>query len=64
MQPKSIYMAKKYIIMAEEGEQGLLEQVQEKLGLDLSDAELIYTGVGAINIIRALEESLGYDLIS
>lgn len=55
MQPKSIYMAKKYIIMAEEGEQGLLEQVQEKLGLDLSDAELIYTGVGAINIIRALQ---------
>lgn len=55
MQPKSIYMAKKYIIMAEEGEHGLLEQVQEKLGLDLSDAELIYTGVGAINIIRALQ---------
>ena len=48
-------MAKKYIIMAEEGEYGLLEQVKEKLGLDLSDAELIYTGVGAINIIRTLQ---------
>ena len=45
----------KYIIMAEEGEYGLLEQVKEKLGLDLSDAELIYTGVGAINIIRTLQ---------
>ena len=55
MQPKLIYMAKKYIIMAEEGEYGLLEQVQEKLGLDLHDAELIYTGVGAINIIRTLQ---------
>ena len=48
-------MEKKYIIMAEEGEYGLLEQVKEKLGLDLSDAELIYTGVGAINIIRTLQ---------
>ena len=46
----------KYIIMAEEGEHGLLEQVREALGLDLSDATLIYTGVGAINIIRSLQE--------
>ena len=41
--------------MAEEGEHELLDQVKEKLGLDLSDAELIYTGVGAINIIRSLQ---------
>lgn len=47
-------MAKKYIIMAEEGEQVLLEKAREQLGLDLNDAELIFTGVGAINIIRSL----------
>jgi hypothetical protein len=29
--------------------------VKEKLGLDLADAEIIYTGVGAINIIRSLQ---------
>jgi hypothetical protein len=46
----------KYIIMAEEGEHDLLNQVKEKLGLDLSDAELIYTGVGAINIIQHLQD--------
>jgi hypothetical protein len=38
----------KYIIMAEEGE-------REQLGLDLQDATLVYTGVGAINIIRSLQ---------
>ena len=46
----------KYIIMAEEGEQKLLAEVKEKLGLDLRDAELIYTGVGAINIIQHLQD--------
>ena len=40
----------KYIIMAEEGERVLLDKVRDELGLDLHDAELIYTGVGAINI--------------
>ena len=48
-------MAKKYVVMAEEGEHKLLEQVRETFGLDLSDAELIYTGVGGINIIRSLQ---------
>ena len=42
--------------MAEEGEQPLLEQVREQLGLDLNDAQIIYTGVGAINVIRALQD--------
>lgn len=46
----------KYIVMAEEGEHTLLEQAKEQLGLDLSDATLIYTGVGAINIIRSLQD--------
>ena len=46
---------KKYIIMAEEGERVLLDKVRVELGLDLQDAELIYTGVGAINIIRSLQ---------
>lgn len=45
----------KYIIMAEEGERVLLEKAKEQLGLDLSDAELLFTGVGAINIIRSLQ---------
>ena len=40
--------------MAEEGELSLLDKAKEQLGLDLSDAQLIYTGVGAINIIRSL----------
>ena len=48
-------MTNKYIIMAEEGEQVLLDKAKEQLGLDLSGAELIYTGVGAINIIRSLQ---------
>lgn len=46
----------KYIFMAEEGEHVLLDQVREQLGLDLSDATLVYTGVGAINIIRGLQD--------
>ena len=46
----------KYIFMAEEGEHVLLDQVREQLGLDLSDAKLVYTGVGAINIIRSLQD--------
>lgn len=46
----------KYIIMAEEGEHFLIDKVREELGLDLRDAQLIYTDVGAINVIRALQE--------
>jgi hypothetical protein len=46
---------KKYIIMAEEGEFSLVEKAREQLGLNWQDAELIYTGVGAINIIRSLQ---------
>ena len=42
--------------MAEEGELSLLEKAREQLGLDLKDAQLIYTGVGAINIIRSLQD--------
>ena len=49
-------MAKKYIIMAEKGEHALLENARETLGLDLPDAQLVYTGVGAINIIRSLQD--------
>ena len=46
----------KYIILAEEGELDLLHKAQEQLGLDLSDAQVIYTGVGAINVIRSLQD--------
>lgn len=45
---------RKIIVMAEEGELSLLDKAKEQLGLDLKDAQLIYTGVGAINIIRSL----------
>ena len=47
--------AKKYIVMAEEGERVLLDKLNDELGLQLSDATLLYTGVGAINIIRNLQ---------
>ena len=53
MHAKLKFMAK-YIVMAEEGEYVLLDKVREELGQDLSDATLIYTGVGAINVIRTL----------
>ena len=46
----------RFIIMAEEGERVLLDKAQQTLGLDLSDTELIFTGVGAINIIRSLQQ--------
>ena len=45
----------KFIVMAEEGEHVLLDKAREQLGLDLQDATLVYTGVGAINIIRSLQ---------
>ena len=45
----------RFIVMAEEGERVLLEKAQEQLGLDLSDVPVIFTGVGAINIIQSLQ---------
>ena len=45
----------KYIIQAEEGEHELIDKAREQLGLDLSDAQVLITGVGAINIIRSLQ---------
>ena len=45
----------KFIVMAEEGERVLLDKAREQLGLDLQDVTLVYTGVGAINIIRSLQ---------
>lgn len=47
---------KKIIIMAEEGERPLLDKARDELGLDLSDAEILFTGVGAINVIRSLKD--------
>lgn len=41
--------------MAEEGERPLIDKAREELGLDLRDAEVLFTGVGAINIIRSLQ---------
>jgi hypothetical protein len=51
---KFVNMAK-YIIMAEEGEQSLLDKAREELGLELHDATLVFTGVGAINVLRSLK---------
>jgi len=45
----------KYVIMAEEGERDLLNKLQQQCGLDLRDVEVIYTGVGAINVIKSLQ---------
>lgn len=45
----------KYIILAEEGELALLEKAREQLGFELADAQVFYTGVGAINVIRSLQ---------
>ena len=45
----------KIILMAEEGELSLLEKAKEQLGLDLQDATIVYTGVGAINVIRNVQ---------
>ena len=47
---------KKIIIMAEEGERSLLDKAREELGLDLHDATLVFTGVGAINVLRSLKD--------
>ena len=42
--------------MAEEGEHELIDKVRDQLGLDLSDATVVYTGVGAINVIKTLQD--------
>lgn len=46
----------KFIVMAEDGERVLLDKAREQLGLDLSGVPVIFTGVGAINIIRSLQD--------
>ena len=48
----------RYILLAEEGEQTLLTKAREELGLlndEWTNAKVLYTGVGAINVIRALQ---------
>lgn len=46
---------KKYIVIAEEGERPLIDKVRQELGVAWPEAEVIVTGVGAINIIRSLQ---------
>ena len=41
--------------MAEEGELPLIDKAREVLWFDLRDAYFLFTGVGAINIIRSLQ---------
>ena len=45
---------KRYIILAEEGERSLIPEVEQSLGCSLQEWEVVITGVGAINVIRAL----------
>ena len=44
----------KIVVLAEEGEVSLIDKLYEQLGIDLRNLPIIYTGVGAINVIRAL----------
>ena len=46
---------KKYIVIAEEGERPLIDKVRQELGVAWPEAEVVVTGVGAINIIRSLQ---------
>ncbi len=48
---------KKYIILAEDGERKLIDEVGEKLGCAeaLRAYEILVTGVGAINVLHALQ---------
>lgn len=46
----------KIIVLAEEGEVSLIDKLYEQLGIDLRNIPILYTGVGAINVIRALQE--------
>ena len=55
MRRKLCMSMEKYVLLAEEGELPLLDKVREELGLDLRGLPIIYTGVGGINVIRALE---------
>lgn len=64
LQSKYSKMAK-YILIAEEGERVLIEKAHLQLGLDLDEAEVLVTGVGAINIIRSLQGlDRGADIIN
>ena len=49
---------KKYIVIAEEGERDLIRQAGERLGIvdELAACEVLVTGVGAVNILRALRD--------
>ena len=49
---------KRYIVIAEEGERALIAKVGEQLGLadELANYEVLITGVGALNVLRALRD--------
>jgi len=55
LHPQKFVNMAKFIVMAEEGERPLIDKAREELGLDLGDTEILFTGVGAINIIRSLQ---------
>ena len=63
--PKSIIFApakrmimRKLLLLAEEGERKLIQEVGERLGMErlLAEYEVLITGVGALNVLRALRD--------
>ena len=48
----------KLLLLAEEGEQKLIQEVGERLGIEclLAEYEVRITGVGALNVLRALRD--------
>jgi hypothetical protein len=53
---KKVIDMNKIVVLAEEGEVSLIDKLYEQLGIDLRNIPILYTGVGAINVIRALQE--------
>ena len=63
--PKSIIFApakrmimRKLLLLAEEGERKLIQEVGARLGMErlLAEYEVLITGVGALNVLRALRD--------
>ena len=52
--PQRFLIMKKIIVLAEEGERALIDKLRDEMGIDFTDLPIVYTGVGAINIIRTL----------
>ena len=49
---------RKLLLLAEEGERKLIQEVGARLGIvsQLAEYEVLITGVGALNVLRALRD--------